>query len=126
MPDISLSTMEAEYSALSVAMKAVLSLQRLINGLAVGIGLISECLTTYQTTVHEDNAGALILANMDPGRMQPKSKQYAVKYHWFQEDLKPNKVEVHKIGTDFQKADILKKGLTTVKFKAIRRLLCNW
>jgi hypothetical protein len=126
MPDISLSTMEAEYSALSVAMKAVLPLQRLINGLAGGIGLISERLTSYKTTVHEDNAGAWTLANMDPGRMTPRSKHYAIKYHWFREHLKPNQVEVHKIGTDFQKADILTKGLTTVKFKTMRRLLCNW
>ena len=88
--------------------------------------MIEDRLTSYKTTVHEDNAGAMTLANMDPGRMRPRSKHYAVKYHWFREHLKPNQVEVHKIGTDFQKADILTKGLTTVKFKTMRRLLCNW
>jgi hypothetical protein len=72
--------------------------------------------TTFQTTVWEDNAGALTLANLDPGRMTPRSKHYAVKYHWFRSHLKPNNIKVMKIETSQQKADILTKGLRATKF----------
>jgi hypothetical protein len=82
--------------------------------------------TIYKTTVWEDNNGALQLANMEPGRMTPRSKHYAVKYHWFRSHLSPNSVEVKKIDTELQKADILTKGLRVEKFQIIRKLLCGW
>ena len=46
--------------------------------------------TAMSVTVWEDNSGALILANLEPGRMTPHSKHCGVKYHWFREHLKPN------------------------------------
>ena len=68
--------------------------------------------------------GALTLANMEPGRMTPRSKFYAIKYHWFCSHLKPNKISVEKISKD---ADILinkrTKGLTQATFENIRKLL---
>ena len=90
LPDIALSTMEAEYSALLIAMKSVIPLRRTIKAVALGVGIIGEEEARFKTTVHEDNAGALTLANMEPGRMTPRSKHYAVKYHWFRSHLKEN------------------------------------
>ena len=57
------------------------------------------------TTVHKDNNGALHLANMEPGRMTPRSKHYGVKYHWFRSKLDPNNICVVKIDTKLQQAD---------------------
>jgi hypothetical protein len=91
-----------------------------------GIGLGDDVTTTFKTTVWEDNNGALSLANMEPGRMTPRSKHYAVKYHWFRSHLAPNSVEVQKIDTTLQKADIFTKGLRKEKFWIIRKLLCGW
>jgi hypothetical protein len=124
--DIAMSTMESEYNALSMAMKSVLPLQTLVRVVARGVGLSEERLTTFKTSVWEDNAGAQILASLEPGRMTPRSKHYAIKYHWFREHLKPNQVEVKKIHTHDQKADILTKGLRTAKFREIRFILCGW
>ena len=124
--DIATSTMEAEYSALSLAMKSVIPLQDLLSIIGKGVGMTNEQLTTFKTTVWEDNVGALTLANMEPGRVTPRSKFYAIKYHWFRSHLKPNKITIEKIATDQQRADIFTKGLTNGIFQNIRKLLCGW
>jgi len=124
--DIATSTMEAEYNGLSLCMRDLLPFKRLFLAVSRGIGLADEVMTSFKTSVWEDNNGALTLANMEPGRMTPRSKHYAVKYHWFRSHLAPNAVEVHKIDTNLQKADIFTKGLRTEKFQAIRKLLCGW
>jgi hypothetical protein len=85
--------------------------------------------STFRTTVHEDNVGALSLANLEPGGSTPRSKHYAVKLHWFRSKLTsdgPHPIKVVQIVTDLQRADILTKGLTKIKFQAIRKLLCSW
>jgi hypothetical protein len=58
--------------------------------------------------------------------MTPRSKHYAIKYHWFRQHLKPNQVGVKKIHTNDQKADIFAKGLKTIKFQEIRFILSGW
>ena len=80
----------------------------------------------FKTTVWEDNVGALTLANLEPGQMTPRSKHYAVKYHWLQSKLKPNGIVVQKIDTKDQKAALLTKGLRKDPFERIRKLLCGW
>jgi hypothetical protein len=124
--DIATSTMEAEYNGLSLCMRDLLPFKRLFLAVAHGIGLVDDILTKFRTTVWEDNNGALTLANMEPGRMTPRSKHYAVKYHWFRSHLVPTKVTIEKIDTNLQKADIFTKGLRTEKFVIIRKLLCGW
>ena len=52
--DFALSTMMAEYYAL----REVLPLQDLVKVVAEGCGIRSDCLTTFKTTVWEDNMGA--------------------------------------------------------------------
>ena len=124
--DIALSTMEAEYNALSMAMKDLLPLKRLIETVSEAVGLSLQGVINMRTTVWEDNTGALTLANLEPGRMTPRSKHYGVKYHWFRSHLKPNNIEVLKIDTDDQQADIFTKGLRTQKFVANRKQLLGW
>ena len=63
--------------------------------------------------------GALTIANMEPGRMTPRSKFYAIKYHWFHSYLKPNKISAEKVAMDSQLADILTKGLTQATLENI-------
>ena len=79
-----------------------------------------------RVTVREDNSGALTLANLEPGRMTPRSNHYGVKYHWFREHLKPNNIEVLKIDTKDQQADMLMKALQTEKFELKRKQLMGW
>jgi hypothetical protein len=56
--DIATSTMEAEYSALSSAMRDDLPLRDLLLTLSPLLGLRNTHATSFQTTIHEDNAGA--------------------------------------------------------------------
>jgi hypothetical protein len=110
--DIATSTMEAEYSALSMAMRELLPFRELLLTLAPSIGIVATHSTHFQTTVHEDNAGALALANMEPGRITPRSSKhyYAVKMHWFRSKLDPNgshPITIKKIDTQFQRGRYL-------------------
>jgi hypothetical protein len=123
---IALSTMMAEYYALSTAMREVLPLRNLVLTVAGGCGLNEHCLTTFKTTVHEDNSGALALALLEPGQHTARSKFYDVKVHWFRSHLKPNNIEVKKIDTKIQLADIFTKPLTCDVFAPLRKLLMGW
>ena len=79
-----------------------------------------------KSTVHEDNMGALRLAQLEPGRNTPRSKFYAIKFHWFRSWLKPKSIELEYIESKNQKADILTKSLGTVAFEENRFLSCGW
>ena len=83
-------------------------------------------LIVTKTTVWVDNVRALTLARLEPGQMTPRSKHYAVKYHWFRSKLKTNGIAVRKIDTEDQKADMLTKGLRREVFERIRKLFCGW
>ena len=124
--DIALSTMEAEYNALPMALKEFLPLKRLVHTVAQAVEIPLEQEILMRVTVWEDNTGALTLANLEPGRMTPRSKHYGVKYHWFRQHLKPNGIKVLKIDTMDQQADMLTKALRTDKFELNRKQLMGW
>ena len=123
---IALSTMMAEYYALSTTMREVIPLNELIKAVADGLHLDSKSHTSFRTTVWEDNNGALSLATLDPGQHTPRSKHYDIKVHWFRSHLKPNQIEVEKIDTSLQKADIFTKPLPPEVFIRLRKLLMGW
>jgi hypothetical protein len=124
--NIATSTMEAEYTALSIALRAAIPLLDVIKYVIKSFQVTSSSLLTFKTTVHEDNQGALRLANMEPGRQTPRSKFYAIKFHWFRSWLKPKHIEIKYIESQLQKADILTKSLPTETFERNRRLTCGW
>ena len=127
--DIATATMEAEYNALSMAMRDLLPLRTLFQTVANGLGLSDNVKSSFKTTVWEDNMGCLDLARKKPGQYTPRSKHYAVKYHWFRShlsDKETNRTSVEYIESEFQKADILTKGLPYPQFIKIRELLCGW
>ena len=68
--EISLSTMEEECNALSYCLRRFFAFKILVKEISKGTGL-DEKLTTFRTTVWEDNAGVMTLANMGPGRITP-------------------------------------------------------
>ena len=109
-----------------MVMRLVLPLLELHKAIGLSLGIQSEVITKFQTTVWEDNNGCLILANLEPGRQTPRSKHHAIKQHWFRSHLRPNGIEVKKIDTLLQKADILTKSLGAIKFRKIRKSLCGW
>ena len=124
--DIATSTMESEYSALSMALRAAIPLLEVIRYVVHGFAATNQVVTRFMTTVHEDNMGALRLAQLEPGRNTPRSKFYAIKFHWFRSWLKPKSIELEYIESKNQKADILTKSLGTVAFEENRFLSCGW
>jgi hypothetical protein len=97
--------MEAENSALSTAMRDVLPIKMMATEISGNVGLTQEPITYFRTTVWEDDAGALKLATLEPGRMTPRSKWYGIKYHWFRRKLKPNSIDTITIASADQRAD---------------------
>ena len=122
---IALSTMMAEYYALSTAMRDVLPLRNLVKAVAAGCGLATECLTTFKTTIWEDNAGALTLAGLEPGQHTPRSKFYDAKVHWFRSHLSGD-IQVKKVDTADQLADMFTKPLVHDIFSKLRKMLLGW
>jgi hypothetical protein len=131
---ISLSTMMAEYYALSMAMREVLPLREIIKEVARGFGVKDDCLSTFKCTVWEDNNGCLTLANLDPGQTTSRSKFYDVRVHWFRSHLtRPDApgvgkddIRVLKIDTKDQIADIFTKPLPRESFERLRVMLMGW
>jgi hypothetical protein len=93
-------------------MREVLLFTNLVRAVAAVVGSSDIETTQFNTTVWEDNIGALTLANLELGQHTPCSKHYAIKLHWFRSQLKPNKIVVTQISTKEQQADMLTKGLT--------------
>ena len=123
--EISLSTMEAEYIACSTAMRELLPIRELMTSLAGHLGIEIDEVSTV-SCVWEDNNGALTLANATYPSMTPRSKHFAVKYHWFREHLIPGQIEMLRIDTNKQKADIFTKGLKKNEYEAKRFMLVGW
>jgi hypothetical protein len=76
--------------------------------------------------IHEDNVGALVLGKLEPCHMTPRSKQYAIKYHWFHEQIGPRNIEIAKISSEDQLGNIFTKRLSRVLFSRLRKKLMGW
>jgi hypothetical protein len=98
-----------------------------VKAVAVGLGLSEDLIATIQSDVWEDNSGALTLAKLEPPRYTPRSKHYALKYHWFRELVyHDDSIRLNKIDTKEQLADILTKSLAGEHFKELRKKLMGW
>ena len=124
-PTISLSTTEAEYVALSTAMRDVIYFMNLINELKeFGIDLSFDKKPKVTCRVFEDNVGALELARNH--KLHPRTKHIAIQYHHFREHVKDGSVIVEKIATTFQRADIFTKALPRDTFQYLRKTIIGW
>jgi hypothetical protein len=125
-PCIATSTMESEYTALSMALRAAIPLMTVTTSINNGLNFTATKFLQFKATVHEDNMGALRLAHLEPGQNTPRSKFYALKLHWFRSWLKPKEIEIIHCSTKDQKADFLTKPLTRTSFEACRFLSMGW
>ena len=123
--EIALSTLEAEYIALSSSLRELVPLRRLLEEIGKSLNLEFCNPAMIHSQVFEDNNGALILA--ESPKMTPRTKHIAVKYHWFRDNIGEKcGIVLKKIESENQKADILTKGLTLDLFRRIRKLLLGW
>ena len=122
--EISLSTLESEYSALSACMRTLLPLRDLLSELVIVLRLPSDFTSTIRCRVFEDNNGALLLATKQ--RITNRTKYFLVKWHFFWHHVQKGDVEVLRIATTDQLADYLTKGLNREVFERIRKLAQGW
>ena len=122
--EVSLSTLDAEYSALSQSMRALLPMRELLLEVSSSIRLPLNLSSTIHCTVFEDNNGALILATDQC--LTSRTKYFQVKWHFFWSHVKDGKVTVEKIDSNSQRADYLTKGLPRAVFEHIRKLVQGW
>ena len=117
--------MQAEYYALSTAMREVIPIREQVTTMGRGMKLEEACQTRFKTTVSEDNVGALTLANLDPGRTTPRSKFYDSKVHWFRSFIGKD-ITVEKIESKEQLADLFAKPLPREVFRYLRKKIMGW
>ena len=133
---IALSTMEAEYIALSHAMRDLIAIREILKEISTIVLSTSSPLkpsfsTISQTfgsipksLVHEDNTACLKFANMP--KMSPRTKHIAIPYHFFRTKVEQLEVKVIGIDTNNQLADQFTKGLPQDKFVRDRKSLMGW
>ena len=124
--EIALSTFEAEYVALSTAMRDVLPFQNLFLEVTAALKIKHNSKFSFKTFLHEDNSSAEKLAKLEFPRITPRSKHFGVKYHWFRTKLKPNNVDVIRVDSKQNIADIFTKGLVKNTFEHLRQKLLGW
>ena len=124
--EVTLSTTEAEYVALSQSMRDLLPMRAKLKDVLTHLNLESDdAQSKVISTVFEDNNGCLALATSP--KINPRTKHIAVKYHHFRGSVgKGTGVSIEKIETDEQLADIFTKGLVQVKFEYLRKKLMGW
>ena len=123
--EIALSTLHAEYVALSQSLRDLLPTKDLVSELLAGMGSDPKKLKFIsKSTVYEDNNGAIRVATCP--KLTPTSKFIAVKYHWFRQHVESGEIQIEKIASNKQLADIFTKGLQGDSFIKIRKLLCGW
>jgi hypothetical protein len=121
--EISLSTVEAEYIALSQAMRDIIPFMDRMNELD-GIFGDDSPKPNIHCTLFEDNNGALELAKSP--RYRPRTKHIAIKYHHFREHVTKGKVSIKPIDTKQQIADIFTKALPAPIYAYLRYRLMGW
>ena len=75
-------------------------------------------------TLFDDNKGAEELANVPKNR--PRTKHIAVKYHHFRESVKDGILQVKRVSTTEQQADIMTKPLPMNILEYLRKYIMGW
>ena len=121
--EIALSTTEAEYIALSQAVREVLPLMELMKELNVVLKInISK--PEFFCEVFEDNRSAIAVA--ESKKYTPRTKHIALKYHHFRRYVHDKTIRIKSIDTKEQTADIFTKPLDFPSFSYLRKKLIGW
>ena len=124
--ETALSTMEAEIIALAHCCRELFPVMDIVQEVGDVVGLETKDMSSMHVSVHEDNAGALVLAETIPPAFTPRSKYYAIKTVWFREEIQKRGVKLLKIDTIEQLGDIFTKGLPRATFEYLRKRMMGW
>jgi hypothetical protein len=139
---VALSTMEAEYIALSQAMRDLIPIREILKEIKMHVLATTDSDVSYsayskafsdadvgnmdlpQSVVYEDNAACLKFARMP--KLSPRTKHIAVPYHWFRTKVESLEIAIEPVSTDKQLADQFTKGLPRDIFESGRKALMGW
>ncbi len=114
--ELEIATLEAEVIALAACMRELIPTMDMVQLLAVAVGIPAGDVN-MRVSVHEDNSGALVLAETLPPQFTPRSKYYATKTIWFCEEINKRGIKLLKIETSEQLGDMFTKGLAKTRFE---------
>ena len=97
----------------------------MVDDLARAVGLQSGGVH-MNVSIHEDNSGALVLAETLPPQFTPRSKYYATKTIWFREEIHKRGMKLKKIETSEQLGDLFTKGLPQATFEYLQAKIIGW
>jgi len=110
--------------------RALIPLRELVLELADAVRIAPSEIADMHSTIWEDKVGALTLAKLELLRMTPRSKHISIKYHWFRSyvtpDSGPKSLDVVKVDSKDQIADIFTKGVGPALFHPLRKMLMGW
>ena len=140
---ISVSTMEAEYIALSTSMRDFIPLREILIEIRKLVFKDKPTFTYQsrskiftdengngknqvipQSIVYEDNAACLQHATMP--KLSQRTRHIAVPYHWFRTKVNDLNIRILKIDTKKQLGDVFTKGLENEKFVLFRKYIMGW
>ena len=109
-------TVEAEITAMSHSRRGLFPIMDMVNLLGHSIVLpIGDA--TINVSMHEDNSGTLVLAEILPPHFTPRSKHYATKIICFRAEIFKTGIKLVKIDTIRQLGGFFTKRLLKAKSK---------
>lgn len=111
-PTVALSTTEAEYLALTEAIKEAMWMAQLFKQLNIPL--------TLPIPVYEDNNSCILLAEHPV--FHQRTKHIDIRYHFIREHIIQDEIKLCQIDTNYQIADMLTKALNKLKFTNLRGL----
>jgi hypothetical protein len=139
---VALSTMEAEYVALSISMRNLIPIREILKEVMIIVFDKAPSISYHshskafddtvgstdhvipQSTVFEDNDACLKFARMP--KLTLRTKHIGIPYHWFRTQVERLEIHIERIGTKDQLADQFTKGLTVDAFRQARKSLMGW
>ena len=121
---ICLSTTEAEYVALSSALRQVIPIMDLLEEMKAQGIVTDKHIPKVFCKAFEDNSGALEMAQTP--KMRPRTKHINVAYHHFRSHVANGRITIHAISTQDQVGDLWTKPLGTDLFAKFTMMAFGW
>ena len=121
---IALSTTEAEYIALSSALREVIGIINLLEDLKGHSLPLHASTPIIKCRTFEDNMSCVKMANNHKTR--PRTKHLSIRLHHFRSHIVKKLITVEHVSTKNQLADIFTKPLPKSQFCILRQKIMTW
>ena len=121
---IALSSTEAEYIAISTAMREIIPLMALLQEMSTRGFIPTMDGPEIHCQVFEDNSGAIEIAKTT--KYRPRTKHINTQYHHFRYYVDTGQIRLQYISTKDQLADMLTKSLPLSDLQRLRKRLLGW